>query len=212
MVLTVDDVADAPDRQAEHRAGAAGVEYVPDRVVSAARPHVDAERRAEQAAPLADTAFGQRKDAQPLAVGEDAPVLPHVEETRADKPQRDHPREPVAGALEVGDVLLQEPETDARRGDDPEDREHAVPGDQERAEPKDVRVEVDDDRQRHLSGFGYGALQAHQSYVFGQEAEAVVDRERDLLAGEDVAQRRVELALADPRLRARRLTRGLSPL
>src|SRR4029077_15922645 len=126
-----------------------GVEDLPERVVRAARPDVDAEHRAEQAAPLADPAFGQSEHPQPRGAREDAPVLPDVEKTRADQPERDHPREPVAGALEVGDVFLQEPEADARSGDDSEDREDAVPGDEEWAEPEDVGVEVDDDRQGH---------------------------------------------------------------
>ena len=149
VVLTVDHVADAADSEPDHRGGPARVDDLPERVVGPPRPHVDSDKSAEQAAPLADAALGQSEDAQPLAVGEDPPVLPNVQRPGADKAERDHPRQSVARVFEIGYVLTQQPEAEARRGDDPEHRKHAVPGDEERTQPDDVRVEVDDDREKH---------------------------------------------------------------
>ena len=148
MVLTVDHVADAADRQADHRPGAAGVDDLPETESCPPGPHVGADHGAEQAAPLADPALGQGEDAQPLAVGKDLEVLPYIKETGSDEAEHDHPGQPVACVPEVDAVLLEEPEAQARRRDDPEHREHAVPGDQQRADADDVRVQVDDDREQ----------------------------------------------------------------
>lgn len=168
VVLTVDHVADAADGQPDHRCGTTRVDDLPERVVRAARPNVDADHRSEQATPLADAALGQRKHAQPLAVGEDPPVLPDVKGTGSHQAQRDHPRQPVSRVFQVGNVFAQEPEAEPGGGDDPQHCEDAVPGDEERAERKDVGVEVDDDRQR-------------RGHLRGDSSRAVEARERDLL-------------------------------
>src|SRR5438552_18570041 len=152
VMLSVDDVADAADGQSEHGRWSTGVQDLPEGVLRPARPDDDSHHGAEQAAPLADAAFGQGEYPQELSVGEEPEVLPHIEKTGADKAQGHHPGEAVAGAGEIGDVLLEQPEADARGGDDAQHCEHSVPGDQDRPDAQDVRVEVDDDRQWHQSG------------------------------------------------------------
>src|SRR5205085_10144095 len=102
---------------------------------------------------------------QELALGEDAEVLPHRQGPRADQPDHDHPGQRVAAAaLEAALVLLEQPEADARRGDDAQDGEDTVPRDEEWADANDVWVEVDDDREccqaarsRRLSASSFGS-------------------------------------------------------
>ena len=168
VVLTVDHITDAADGQPDHRRRPTRVDDLPERVVGAPRPHVHADDRAEQATPLADAALGQREDAQPLAVGEDPPVFPDIKGTGSDEAKRDHPRQPVSRVFQVGNVFAQEPEAKPCGGDDPQHREDAVPGDEERAERKDVGVEVDDDRER-------------RGHLRRDSGRAVEARERDLL-------------------------------
>src|SRR5438876_1168523 len=77
VVLAVDDVPDAADREPDHRAGAAGVDDLPERELRPARPDVGAHHCPEEPAPLADAALRESEHAQQVA-REDSEVLPHV--------------------------------------------------------------------------------------------------------------------------------------
>ena len=148
VVLAVDDVADAADCEPDHRRRPARVDQLQIGDAGAARPDVGAEPGAEEAAPLADAAFGDEEDMDELP-GEKLEVLPDIEDARADQPQDHHPGHAVRTVRDVDLVLAQQPQTEARRGEDAEDGENAVPRDEERAEPEQVRLQVDHDRQEH---------------------------------------------------------------
>src|SRR5438270_11024023 len=75
MVLAVDDVADAPDREPDHRSRSTRVDDLPERELRPPRPDVGADHRAEQPAPLADPALGERERPQEVA-REEMEVLP----------------------------------------------------------------------------------------------------------------------------------------
>ncbi len=148
VMLAVDDVADPSDGKADHRGRSAGVDELPVRESSAPSPHVSPRHGPEQPAPLADASFGQREHSEDLAAGEEPEVLPHVQKARADQAQPHHPGDAVGAACRVDPVLLQQPEAEARPGEDSEHREHAVPGDQEWPDAKEIGVEVDDDGEK----------------------------------------------------------------
>src|SRR5207302_7713105 len=59
------------------------------------------------------------------------------------------PAGPVRSVTGVDSVLAQQPEPKPGGAEDAENRKHAMPRDQKRSELKDVRLEVDDDGQRH---------------------------------------------------------------
>ena len=77
VMLPVDDVADAADRESDHCARATRVDDLPERELRSPRPDVGANHRAEEPAPLADAAFGQRQRPQGVA-REEPEVLPHI--------------------------------------------------------------------------------------------------------------------------------------
>jgi hypothetical protein len=78
-----------------------------------------------------------------------------IKETRADEAEDDHPRHTVRAACDVHPILLEEPQTKARGGEDSEHGEHAMPRDEERPDMEQVRVQVDDDGQKsHACSFG----------------------------------------------------------
>src|SRR5581483_4283070 len=146
VVLAVDDVADAADRQADHGAGAAAVDDLPERKLRAPRPQERADDRAEQAAPLADPALGDREDPQQVPV-EELEVLPDVQQPGADEADDDHPEDAVGQAARVDALPVEEPHAEPRGREDAEHGEDAVPRDQERPDLEEVRLEVDDDRE-----------------------------------------------------------------
>src|SRR6266851_1401432 len=151
VVLAVDDVADAADGHADHGRGATRVDDLPVRESRPAGPYVGPDHRAEQAAPLADATLREGKDPEQRSARKELEVLPHIKEACADEAEDDHVRDTVRAAGHVDPVFLEKPQAKPRCGQDSQNREHSVPRDEEWSDFEEVRVQVDDDGEKHQS-------------------------------------------------------------
>src|SRR5450759_64926 len=98
VMLAVDDVPDAADREADHRRRSGGVHDLPEGERGAPSPDISAHHRSEQTAPLADATLGDEEDPGQLA-RKKLEVLPHVKKAGPDQSHYHHPRDPVRACL-----------------------------------------------------------------------------------------------------------------
>ena len=84
--------------------------------------------------------------------GEEFEVLPDIKDAGANEAQDHHPRHAVSGVAGVDVVLGQQPDPEPCRREDAEHAEDAVPCDEQRAEPEDVGLEIDDHGEEHHAG------------------------------------------------------------
>ena len=150
VVLAVDDVADAADREAEREARRGRVGAEADRYGPAPqRDDETTEHATDRRAPYRDAAAPDLRDqfrVRGVAAGDAraaAPAVKDVEDARAEDPADDAP-ERHRVRVGLGHALHDELHRHRDTGEDPDRGEDAVPRECDRAEVN-ARVEIDDD-------------------------------------------------------------------
>src|SRR2546422_40811 len=151
VVLAVDDVADAADRESETHPRRARVGTFADRDAATDRGDEAAKRAEDRGAPDRDAAGPDLRDEQWIAVvAARAPAVDDVYEARADDPGDDRDRRDAVERV-LAYFRAQEPHREPDAEEDPDRREDAVPGEGDGAQV-DVRVEGNVDQRTSGAG------------------------------------------------------------